>query len=259
MMTLKRSVTWLPCPRLRGHAGTQEDDQPEVRHLHANIWSCPNGSIAADTRFKMNELFPATRLNRSAAPARSACLHRLRSRRGASIVLVMGLISVCLALSFSLLRTQSTVQFVQRNSNRGDLARQAAMSGMAMALQRMQTSQWAGVGTNYVRSLGATEGFTATYVAGDSRLSAGHADYSDLPLRVTIEVEGYSQDASDPNSISTHQVRGVARLIPRYLTPAPSSLATMLQYTVCGYTSGDFSLDLPCRIEGPIELKGRSS
>lgn len=182
---------------------------------------------------------------------------RCRTRRGASIILVMGMISVCLALSFTLLRTQASVQVVQRNSSRGKLARQSAMSGLAMGLRNMQTNSWAGVGTAFSRQIGNTEGFTVVYTAGDASLSPDDEDYGDLPLRVTLDVTGYSQDSTNPDSISTYKIRGVAQLVPRYLSAAPSSLSTMLNYTLCSYNTGDILLELPCRIGGSIRSQGR--
>ena len=166
--------------------------------------------------------------------------------------MVLLLLSLTLGLSYAAMRSQSTAGMIQRNSDRRASARQAAITGLSMALKKMHRSDWTGVDTSLSGSLSASESFLVTYTAGDATLSAGD---SDQPYRVTLLSTGYAIDSEHVQSIATYKVRAVVRLIPRKLADEPADWATMLNYTVYQWAFGGFTMTVPARIEGPVRIQ----
>jgi len=137
-------------------------------------------------------------------------------RRGMSLVMVLLLVSVTMAVSYAVLRTQGTVRLVGYNADLEAAAHQAAQSGLAVALQKMHgdPAGWVGADGTFSQTLGANQGFTIQYATGDAALGATHAEY---PYRVTVTSTGYAQDPTDPNRRAYHYSRAVLRLVPRYV------------------------------------------
>ncbi len=169
----------------------------------------------------------------------------------------MLLISVTLALSYAAVRSQFNMLQVHRNATRRVSARAVAATGLTMAIKKMHTSDWQGVGTTLTGSLSASENFAVTYKAGDSSLAAGDSDYDDLPYRVTLAATGYAADPDNPASIATHRIRAVVRLSPRAVPKEPSDWAAMQKYTLYQSKKDSFGIDIPCRIEGPVRIQGK--
>jgi len=172
-------------------------------------------------------------------------------------VVVLLLISIALALSYSIMRSQSTALVIHYNADRRFAARQAAVTGMTMALKKMHTSQWAGVDTTLGAPLNEYENYTVTYTPGDPSLTPDDPDYADHPYRVTLLSTGYAVDPADPSRVSTHQVRSVVRLVPRKLEDEPKDWDKMQQYTVYQTKKDKFSIDIPCQLEGRIRVQGK--
>lgn len=160
-------------------------------------------------------------------------------------------------MSYAAMRSQSMARKIHHNCDRRASARQAAMTGLTMAIKKIHQSDWGGVGTELSGSLGSYQSFQVTFTAGDPALSADDPDYDNLPYRVTLLSTGYSADPDNPTSIATHQVRAVARLVPRNLEDEPSDWTRMQQYTVFQSRQEDFELDIPCRVEGPLRIQGK--
>ena len=179
-----------------------------------------------------------------------------RRRRGVAVLLVLLLITLTLALSYAGIRTQYMAFMVQRNSDRRAVAQQTAVTGMTMALKKMQNSSWAGFGSTLNGTLTTSESFTATYTYGDASLTSGSADYNDYPFRGTISATGKSVDPVNPQSITTYQISAVVRLVPRQMTAEPSDWSTMQQYMVYQTFSQPFEIDIPCQLSGPVRIQG---
>ena len=183
---------------------------------------------------------------------------RSRSRRrGITILLVLALISIALATSYALVRSQITAVQIENNSNRSQLAKQAAMAGLSAAMRKMHETAWAGVGTQLTGSLSATERYEATFTAGDTTLTVSNPDYGDLPYRVTIVSNGFSTDPSNTQLSSSASVGAVLRLVPRALGAAPSNWTAVRENTVYQLADTSFSLDVPCRIEGAVRIQSQ--
>ncbi|MBI3839458.1 MAG: hypothetical protein HY288_16180 [Planctomycetia bacterium] len=192
--------------------------------------------------------------HRSRSNFRSA--RRPLSRRGFTVLVVLALISITLALSYSIMRSQMTGIQIQSNSDRGNLARQAALAGVNVALRNMRLTGWTGVGTPLTASISSTDSYTVTFTAGDPSLTSSNPNYSDYPYRVMVLSTGTSVDPAHSTVSSTYKVQAIVRLIARQLTAAPSNYATMLGYTLYEMTSGSDSAMVPCHIDGPVRLQG---
>src|SRR5689334_8583536 len=117
---------------------------------------------------------------------------RAGDRRGVAIIMVLGLLSIALALSYTMMRAQGTTLKVQENSHRRADARQAAMSGLMTGLRRMHKSDWPGADSTINGTLSANESFTVKYTTGDARLTPTHPEFAEWPYRVTLDVTGYA-------------------------------------------------------------------
>ena len=182
---------------------------------------------------------------------------RPHSRRGMTIVVVLGLISIALALSYALMRSQGTAQQVRSNSGRRNGAREAALSGMAAALRKMHQSDWGGVDTTFAGTLSPTQSYTVSFATGDATLSIADPAAAEWPYRVTLVATGSAWDPSNSSAApSTHKVRAVVRLVPRQLSATPPDWVAMQGYTVYQHRSGPFEIDVPGRVEGRVWIQG---
>ncbi|MHB8902725.1 MAG: hypothetical protein ACYC6Y_28530, partial [Thermoguttaceae bacterium] len=172
-------------------------------------------------------------------------------------VVVLLVIAVALAASYSAMRAQSVALQVRQNAVLGASARQAALTGLTAGFRQMHSAAWTGTGTTFARTLGANEGFEVQFVAGDDALVSSDPDYAELPYRVTLVATGAASDPADSRRTSRHVVRAVARLIPRALPAEPSDWAAMQACTFYQTKLRDAILDIPCRIEGPVRLQGK--
>jgi hypothetical protein len=179
-----------------------------------------------------------------------------RPRRGVAVLLALLLITLTLALSYAAIRTQNLTFMVQRNSDRRAVAQQTAVTGMTMALKKMQNSSWAGFGSTLNGTLSTTESFSATYTFGDASLTSTSPDCNDYPFRGVIAVTGKSVDPVNPQSVTTYQISAVVRLVPRQMTAEPSDWSAMQQYMVYQSYSQPFEIDIPCQFTGNVRIQG---
>jgi len=178
-------------------------------------------------------------------------------RRGIAILLVLVLMAIALATSYVVVRSQITAAQIAYNSDRACLARAAASTGLTAAMRAMHESTWGGVGTSISGNLSSTESYQATFTAGDTSLVSTDASYWELPYRVTIAATGFASDPGNVQPTASYTLTAVLRLVPKQLGASPSNWATVGQYTV--YQGGDnFTLDVPCRVEGPVRVKGEA-
>ncbi len=198
---------------------------------------------------------PSDRLSKPAAGCRDRQVNG-RRRRGIGMLLVLLLMAFTLTLCYATVRTQNMAAMIQRNSNRRAAAQQAAVTGMAVALKKMQESTWAGFGATLTGTLSATESYSATYTFGDASLTPGSPDYNDYPFRGTISATGASVDPINTQNVSNYQITAIVHLVPRKLSTQPSDWSTMQQYTVYQTASQPFEIDMPCQLSGAVRLQG---
>lgn len=185
-------------------------------------------------------------------------------RRGAAILVVLLLITITLALSYSLMRWQGTSMQIRGNADLRSKARNAAYFGMRKAIERMQTRQWAGVReyagdqeSLFTGMLSTAERYEVTFSTGDPALAEGHPDYDEYAFRVTLVSTGYAADPSDSRREANYRIQAVVRLIPEKLSPQPANWSEMVGYTLCQRASGTFAMNVPFRIEGSVRAQQR--
>jgi len=183
-------------------------------------------------------------------------------RRGVAVLIVLAILAITLALSYSVMRSQVTAVQIQSNALRRNNARQAAEAGMHIALRRMHDATWGGADSSFHGQLGTNLEFTATYTTGDDSLTAGDDDYDEWPYRVTITSTGYAADPANPQHQATHAVRAVVQVARRQRAAQPNGWSTVQGFTVYQWKpSSDLSLsrfivEYPARIEGRVRLQG---
>ncbi len=182
---------------------------------------------------------------------------RGRQRRAMVAVVVLLLIAVALATSYSAMRSQTVTLNLRKNAVLGASARQAALTGLNVALRKMHSANWTGTGSTLTGALGTSESFQVAFVAGDDTLTAADADYAELPYRVTLLVTGTAFDPADSRRSSQHTIRAVVRLVPRAVPAEPSDWSAMQNYTFYQTHVYYTSLNPPCRVQGPIRLQGK--
>ncbi len=177
------------------------------------------------------------------------------SRRGVAVLLVVLLLAVTLGLSYAAVRSQHTAVQIQSNAERTALARQAALSGLAIGLRKVHTSAWQGVGTSISGTLGDYQSYEVQFVAGDSRLGPGHPEYDDYPYRITLIATGRAVDPLNQHCVSVHKIRAVLRLNPRAMASVPTDWQVMQQYTVYQTSRDDVQVEIPCRLQGRLRFQ----
>ncbi len=182
---------------------------------------------------------------------------RRPERRGMAVVVVLGLLSITLALSYSMLRTQVTCVQIQSNSLRRSKAQLAAMTGIQAALQAMSQRDWMGIGVSLGGSVSNTESYSVTVETGDPSLGPSHPDYDEYPYRVTLTSTGTAHDPANPNQRSIHRLHVVVQLVRRKLSDPPDGWSNVLPYTVYQWANRNVDYELPVRIQGPCYLQGR--
>ena len=125
-------------------------------------------------------------------------------------------IATALVISLALLRTQSVSLQISRNGVRRDLAFQAAQAGASAALERIQSTQWTGVGETPSRTvLSDAEGTSSYAVAFKQYAPSGVTPSPDRALSLVIESTGKWQSAANAADQVLVKVEVVARLEPR--------------------------------------------
>ncbi len=176
-----------------------------------------------------------------------------RPRRGVAIIVVLAIVAIALASAYSLLRSQATVVQVQANTNQRSQARQAAVTGLLVAMQKMSATGWLGVGTSTTGSLSSQDSYSVTYTAGDPTIPATDPNQ---PFRVTLVSTGTSANALQSGQPASYRIRAVMHLVAKQLAAEPTNWSTMLQYTLFQNGSGKLVLNSPCQVQGSLRVQG---
>lgn len=177
----------------------------------------------------------------------------VRQRAGVAVVIVLGLLAVTLALSYAMLRSQTTIETMQRNDGFRSTARQAAQAGLTAGLRAMHGARWAGVDTPLSGKFDDNTSYTVTYQTGDASLKTTDADYDEYPYRVTVTSKATATDPATPAVQSTYTSQAVVQLIRRKLADQPSAWTAMQPYTVYQWGTGsgrEVDIEVPVRVEG---------
>lgn len=180
-------------------------------------------------------------------------------RRGMTVILILGLLTITIALSYAMLRTQATSQQIQTNLNRRNDARQAAHTGLTVALRRMHEPNWAGVNVPVLGYYQDGNRYVVYYVVfetGDANLSPTDPDYDKFPYRVTLKSTGWVVTPPHSGINSMHTATAVVELVPRALSSQPANWASLQNHTVHQWANRPLTCQTPIRIEGPAALQG---
>jgi len=182
---------------------------------------------------------------------------RPAGRRAVAALMVLLVIAITMATSYAVIRSQGTAMMVQANAGLSFSARQAAATGLSVAIKTMQSGSWQGSTQTLTGLLGPHQGYSIRYQPGDPTLLPTDPQYDDLPYRVTVLSTGWVAEPGSIQRRSTHQIRAVLRLIPRQLSVEPSDWEKMRPYTV--YQTGEmkkgFALELPTRLQGRVRVQ----
>jgi hypothetical protein len=176
--------------------------------------------------------------------------------RGIAVVIIMTMVTVAFAISYAMLRLQSTAMLVHQNADRRVSARQTALAGLSAGLRRMHLNSWTGVNSSFVISPSATETCVVTYTAGDTTLLPQNANYADWHYRVTITATATALHPINPQVHSQHTAKAVVQLVPRRVGNTPSNWSAVRSRTVYQTQNAPFTVHVPVRIEGELRLQG---
>lgn len=156
-------------------------------------------------------------------------IYRQPHRHGVSMMMVMVSLSTALVLTYAILQTQSITSQVSQNALRTDLASQAAQTGAAVALERMQSPDWKGVTSPLNQTIYSDGVGTASYTVSFQQYSqpaAGSptvtttASTTQIPgdnsLVVRVLSLGQWQSSQDINQQASRTVEVLVMLQPRF-------------------------------------------
>ncbi|MBM4003681.1 MAG: hypothetical protein FJ295_10400 [Planctomycetes bacterium] len=185
-----------------------------------------------------------------------------RRRRGAALLLMLGLFAIAIGLAYSMARSQLTSALIQKNSSRAQSARLAAMQATSLALRSIQDGSWPGFvsGNEFTvhGSWSKDQSYAIRYTAGDSRINAAHPEYAYQPYRVTILASATVIDETDIRLRATHAIRTVVQLVPEKTPAEPPGWSDQQSYRVYQYASGianQFHVEFPLHIDGPTRIR----
>jgi len=193
------------------------------------------------------------------------------ARRGVALVVVMMVLTMAMAVAYSLSATQATLLMTSNNTLRKDLALQAAQAGAAVALEKMQSADWGGrsqvLARNLTSDTSGSSAYSVTYEeVTNSELGTGSED---AHLHLKIVSIGTWTSATDAEHQSEQRVEVIVRLAPRLpsnpnsetpndLSPNPGDYDEIQQHTLFAEGgSNSLVLEPGERIDGRIWLKDR--
>lgn len=183
-------------------------------------------------------------------------LRRVAQRPGMTVIVVLGVISITLALSYAMLRAQVTSVEIQSNLERHNLARQAAYAGISAALRKMHSNSWEGIDSTLTQELATEQWFEISFSTGDASLTTASPEYSEYPFRVTIHSTGYAADPAQPDVRSTYQVQAVVELVRKKLQTPSSAWQLARNFTAYQWSANGSMFEVPVRVEGPLWMQG---
>ncbi len=139
-----------------------------------------------------------------------------RRRSGLSLVIVMIAISMSMVLTYAALSSQARGVQMRQNVSRKEMARQAAESGAAIALNQMQSTAWSGVATPLSGTLSSNKVGSTTYevtfvtIDGQTSPSAyptghGQTSLSGSSAFFDANATGLSTSSADTAATATRQ------------------------------------------------------
>ena len=173
-----------------------------------------------------------------------------------ALILILGMLAITIAVSYSLMRSQVQTTLLQTNAQTNNLARQAAAAGLNQAIRKMSYDGWAGVGVTLTGNFDSQSSYSVTHTAGDAALSPGNANYAEYPYRVTVTSTGTAWVNDDATLPTTYTMTAVLQLVRRALntTATPSLWNTMNGFTCYQWNSS--ATVWTVNVDAPIQFQG---
>ncbi len=179
-----------------------------------------------------------------------------RRRRGVALLVVIGMLAMTLAVTYAMLRVQTTATSISQNQHRMGDARSAALTGMNVALAKIHTTAWAGVNSSLTGNLGTGLSYAVQFTSGDASLTPSSPNYADLPYRVTIRSTGTAVHPTLASVTSTHTIESVVQLVPRAMAATPAKWSVIQNHTVFQWGTDPVTFELPARVAGAVHAQG---
>lgn len=176
-------------------------------------------------------------------------------RSGVALLVVLLLTGLAATYAYAALRIQTIQYAIVRNCLLEAAARQAAVTGLFLALKQMHHSWWPGVDATYSAAIDEGTEVTASYLCGDPLLTSTDPRFAEYPYRVRIELTAQAQMPETPGLRSVKRLAMVVRLVPRQVGPPPTGWSDLTAYTVCQWQAGTCRLQTPFRAEGPVRFR----
>jgi hypothetical protein len=179
-------------------------------------------------------------------------------RKGMTVIVVLGVISITLALSYAMLRSQVTAVEIQSNLDRANSSRQAAYAGISAALRALHNNSWGGVDSSLSQDLSDHQWYEVSYETGDPTLTGSDPEFAEFPFRVTVHSIGYAEDPSQPEVRASYRVRVVVELVRKQLNSEPTAWSSLRsnKFTTYQWGGSGLPVEFPVRVEGPMYVQG---
>ncbi len=175
------------------------------------------------------------------------------TRHGMAVLVVLAFITITVAVSYALVRSQFMAVTIEQNSDAIQRAQDAAWAGASHALRQLHSANWGGTGSSETVRLTSDVQFTIVYRAGDESLPVDDTTY---PYRVTVNVTGRVV-STDGSPDTTYPIVLVVQLVPRQLSSEPAAWKSMTKRSLTQWNaSRTTDIDIPARIEGAVALQG---
>lgn len=177
-------------------------------------------------------------------------------RRGMTVIVVLGVISITLALSYAMLRSKTTSVEIQSNLDRANSARQAAYAGVSAALRTLHNNSWGGVDSCLTQNLSDNHWYEVCYETGDPTLTPVDPDFAEFPFRVTVHSIGYAESPNQPDIRVSYRVRVVVELVRKQLSSEPTGWQNARNFLTYHWGGSGMAVEFPVRVEGPMYAQG---
>lgn len=187
-------------------------------------------------------------------------------------MVVMVAISISVVLTLAFTRAQTTNLQIHHNTKGREAARRAAETGAAVALRKIHSADWAGVGTSLSSTIGSVGSGETSYSVTMAPIDSSHINPlpDDAPLYLVLRSTGRWQSQTDVNDHVERTVELIVHLQPRVpgrtvsagdsasaddTVPNPGDYDSIQQYSLFAKSGGkSLILDPEDRIDGNIWL-----
>lgn len=183
--------------------------------------------------------------------------NKRKPRRGIAVLLVLGILSITMAMSYAMLRTRTQAELLQDNFSKQNDARLAAEAGLTRGLKAIALSSWAGADVPLSGSLDGQTSYRVTFQYGDASLNSTSANYAEYPYRLTITSIGTAVDKTNSQIQTKYTLKAVVQLVRKKVQDQSSAWTSLLNYTLMQWNAGRSPIIEPLlQVTGNAYLRG---